>query len=111
MATTAVGDPVLDEMVRRIVSGFDPVRIILFGSRARGDHRPDSDYDLLVILDEVPSKHDARVEIRRVLSDVHAAKDILVLSEAESRQYQPCGRVSRVALREGVPVHERSRAG
>ncbi len=41
----------VDEVVRRIVATADPLQIIVFGSRARGDHRPDSDLDLAVILD------------------------------------------------------------
>jgi hypothetical protein len=39
----------LDAVVRRIVDIVDPVSVWLFGSRARGDHRPDSDFDLLVV--------------------------------------------------------------
>src|ERR1051325_10686552 len=38
-----------EEIVRRIVKAVGPEKIVLFGSRARGDHRPDSDIDLLVI--------------------------------------------------------------
>ena len=38
------------EMVRRIVERFDPEKIILFGSHARGDATPDSDVDLLVVM-------------------------------------------------------------
>ena len=38
------------EMVRRIVKQFDPEKIILFGSQARGDAGPDSDVDLLVVM-------------------------------------------------------------
>jgi len=41
-------DP-LPEIIRRIVAAIDPDRIILFGSHARGQARPNSDYDLLVI--------------------------------------------------------------
>ncbi len=48
-ATTA--DPVLDRITRPIVEQFHPRRIILFGSRARGDARADSDYDVLVEMD------------------------------------------------------------
>ncbi len=39
----------LDWLVRRLVDEFDPAAIWLFGSRARGDARPDSDFDLLVV--------------------------------------------------------------
>ena len=39
----------LDELVRRLVKALDPQMIWLFGSRARGDARPDSDFDLLVV--------------------------------------------------------------
>jgi len=45
----------LAEIVRRIRAVSDPEQIILFGSQARGDFRPDSDLDLLVIKREVDS--------------------------------------------------------
>ena len=41
----------LEEVVRRVVSVAEPERIILFGSAARGEVRPDSDLDLLVVKD------------------------------------------------------------
>jgi hypothetical protein len=46
--TTAVPESLLDGVIEQ----FHPVRVILFGSRARGDARPDSDYDLLVVVDD-----------------------------------------------------------
>ena len=42
----------VDEAVRRIIAAVNPLQIIAFGSRARGDHRPDSDLDLAVIFDD-----------------------------------------------------------
>ena len=48
-------DPKLAEVVRRLVKAYAPERIYLFGSVARGENRPDSDYDLMVIVpDEAP---------------------------------------------------------
>jgi predicted nucleotidyltransferase len=41
-------EPVLGRMVRRLVEVYSPVRIYLFGSKARGDDGTDSDHDLLV---------------------------------------------------------------
>jgi uncharacterized protein len=40
------------EAVQKIAAALNPQQIILFGSRARGDHKPDSDYDLLVVVDD-----------------------------------------------------------
>ena len=54
-------DPVLRRIVEVIVREIDPDRIILFGSRARGDHKEDSDYDILVL------KEGIRPEDRRKL--------------------------------------------
>lgn len=48
-AVTHLDSPLTDEIVRRIVNAIRLHKIILFGSRARGEARPDSDIDLLVI--------------------------------------------------------------
>lgn len=42
-------DEALGWVVRRLAEALEPLSIWLFGSRARGDHRPDSDFDLLVV--------------------------------------------------------------
>jgi predicted nucleotidyltransferase len=45
----------LNEILRRLVAAYQPERIYLFGSAARGEARPDSDYDLLVVVpDDAP---------------------------------------------------------
>jgi predicted nucleotidyltransferase len=49
------GDPVLSEVVRRLVEAYRPEYIYLFGPVARGDAGPDSDYDIMVVVpDEAP---------------------------------------------------------
>lgn len=45
----ATADKALDEVVGRLVAALDPIAIYLFGSRARGTARPDSDFDLMVV--------------------------------------------------------------
>jgi uncharacterized protein len=53
--TTLLEDPEFYEMVRQIADAYHPLRIYLFGSKARGDAGPDSDYDLLVVvIDDAP---------------------------------------------------------
>lgn len=52
-ASRSTGDEkLLEEIVERLVREFHPRSIYLFGSRARGDAREDSDYDVLVLLDD-----------------------------------------------------------
>lgn len=51
MTPPMTAQPPLDEIVRRIVGAFHPRRIVMFGSRARGDAKPDSDVDLFLEMD------------------------------------------------------------
>ncbi len=48
-------DPMLVEIVRRLVAAYHPERICLFGSKARGEAGPDSDYDLMVVVPDSAS--------------------------------------------------------
>ena len=51
----SAGDPILADIVRRLVDVYHPERIYLFGSVARGAADPDSDYDLMIIVpDDAP---------------------------------------------------------
>jgi len=98
----------LPEAVRRIARQFDPLRIILFGSWARGDARPDSDIDLLVVLPHVENKRRAAVEILRALNGLPLSKDVVVTTPEEiAARGNVIGDVLRPALREGRVVYER----
>lgn len=93
----------------RIVTAFDPMRIVLFGSRARGDARPDSDLDLLVVLQEVSNKRIAAIEIRRALRDLPVGKDVIVTTPHEIQQRGDLiGSILRPALRDGKILYERN---
>ena len=99
---------VLDEITDRIVRGFHPVRIILFGSQARGDARPWSDFDLLVVLQECHDKRQAGSDIYESLKDIKIGKDIIVTTPDEiARRGDLIGTVLRPALREGVVLYDR----
>ncbi|MEW6776258.1 MAG: nucleotidyltransferase domain-containing protein [Bdellovibrionota bacterium] len=72
-------DPVLGEIVRRLVDAFKPERVYLFGSHARGEEGPDSDYDLLIVVpdDASPERRRGRLAYE-VLRGTGAAADVLV---------------------------------
>jgi predicted nucleotidyltransferase len=103
---TAPVDAMLDTMIHRLVDAFGPARIYLFGSRSRGDDRPDSDYDLLVVVDECPDRRRAAVAMRDALRDLSAGKDIIVVTEAELAGSP--GLLVSAAQREGTAVYERT---
>jgi predicted nucleotidyltransferase len=64
--------------VEQIVAKCKPMRVVAFGSRARGDHRRDSDLDLAVILETYEPKVTGRV-ISRADVDVWMSMDILAI--------------------------------
>lgn len=81
---SGAGDPVLAEIVRRLATQMRPERIYLFGSRARGQAGPDSDYDLLVVIPDSDLPGYKRDQIAfRILRGVGAAKDVMVLTRDE----------------------------
>jgi predicted nucleotidyltransferase len=96
-------------MVRRIVSRFDPETIILFGSHARGDARPDSDVDLLVVLPVSGSKREKQLEIRLALTDISIPKDTVVTTPEDFlwRKEIP-GTIERPAAQEGKVLYARA---
>ena len=71
--------PALAEIVRRLVAVYEPERVYLFGSRARGDAGPDSDYDLLLVVPDTapPERRRSRLAYE-TLWGVGIAADVLV---------------------------------
>lgn len=107
--TKTLTEATLQEIVRRIVEVADPVKIVLFGSAARGDMGPHSDADFLVIVEPGPSRTRLSGDIYMNLRGVRQAIDIVVVTTEDVDRYkdfQP--RVIYPALREGRVVHERS---
>ncbi len=78
---------ILDETVRRILSVVKPRRIILFGSAARGNMRPSSDLDLLVVMPDGIHRRKTAVEIYKVLRGIGLPKDVIVVTEQDVVQF------------------------
>ena|SRR5690242_10120181 len=106
-ALPAKQPPYLSEAVDRIVRKFHPVRIILFGSWARGSAREDSDLDLLVVLPKVEHKRKAAIEVLRALNGLPITKDVIVTTPKEIKERgQVIGNILRPALEEGKVIYE-----
>jgi predicted nucleotidyltransferase len=103
----------IQEMIQtikdRIIERFQPERIILFGSHARGDAGLDSDVDILVVIDMKGSKREKAIEIGSVLHDIPVAKDILV-STTEEYEWRKdvTGTIEYPASHEGVILYAKS---
>jgi predicted nucleotidyltransferase len=101
-------NPVTDinDAVKRIVEQFHPAKIILFGSRARGAVEPDSDVDLLVVMDVEGSKRGQAVKIDLALSDRTFPLDLIVVTPEEFEKYRDViGHIVYPAVREGKVLY------
>lgn len=105
--TPTASDMALSEVVRRLVEVYSPERIYLFGSVARGDAGPHSDYDLLVVVpdDAVPGRRRSRIAYE-ALWGTGVAADVLVwtTSQFNSRTHLAASLPGTV-IREGKLLH------
>ena len=96
----------IQRMVNRIVKEFQPERIILFGSHARGEGGPDSDVDLLVVMKVEGSRRDKAIEIGVALHDVRIPKDILVTTPEDFEwRKEIAGTIERPAAMTGKTLY------
>jgi predicted nucleotidyltransferase len=108
-----VTEEVLSDMVQAIVREVDPERIYLFGSRARGEARQDSDVDLLIIVGEpfgpVHSRFQEINRVYRALSSFRIPNDVLLYSSDEFAKWsQSLNHVVGRCSREGKLLYARS---
>ncbi len=78
---------ILKELVRRIAESVQPLRIVLFGSAARGEMGPSSDLDLLVVMPDGVHRRRTAQAICRSLSGLGIAKDVVVVTESDVREH------------------------
>lgn len=98
--------PLYQEITRRIVAAADPVKVILFGSQARGTAHAGSDLDLLVIERDPVSARQEAIRLRRLLRDLDIPIDIIVVAQSFAERYGDIpGSVLYPALREGTVLY------
>jgi len=104
-----VNEQTLAEITNRLVNGFQPDRIILFGSQARGTADEHSDVDILVICPIKDNRRALTLAMYRALKGLGIAKDIIVLTPEEfDRDCRIPGTIARPALSEGRNLYERT---
>jgi len=100
-------DAALAEIVRRLVAAYQPERIYLFGSIARGDAGGDSDYDLMVIVPDDASGERRDSDLAyRALRGTGLAADVLVWTRSRfDRRAHVVASLPATILREGRLLH------
>ena len=101
-------DDLIGDIVRRIVETAQPEKIILFGSRARGDARPHSDFDVLVIKESSEPGYRRDAPLYLALAGLNAPVDVMVYTPEEVTDWSAVPQAFiTTALREGKVVYER----
>ena len=105
-----VSEEILAEITRRLVKGFHPDKIILFGSQARGTADEHSDVDILVICPVEGNRLELMLDMDRTLKGMYLARDIAVLTSDEyKRDSKIPGTIARYAYKEGKILYARSK--
>ncbi len=101
-------DAELQAIIGRIVAKFNPRRIFVFGSYARGDWQEGSDLDLMVELETNLAPAARRVALRELLWPPPCGIDLLAYTPEEVEHYKDTvGMTLRTILREGKVVYAR----
>jgi predicted nucleotidyltransferase len=102
-----VNAELIEDIVHRIVRTISPKKVILFGSRARGDARPESDIDILVIADSTEPRYRRSALLYGALSDILVPMDIMVYNPGEIEEWSDVRQAFvTTAIREGRVLYE-----
>lgn len=100
-------DPqVINSLVHRIVELAHPLRIILFGSAARGEMIPDSDIDILVVVPEGVNRRKTAQLLYRRIDGLKTPFDVLVATPEDLEKHKDnIGLIYRTVLQEGKEIY------
>lgn len=103
-----VADDLIERVARALADAAGgPARVILFGSRARGDAVNDSDVDLLVVERNVENRFQENVRLARLAGELRVPADVVVVSEAQLEEWGSVpGTMLHDALAEGRVLAE-----
>ena len=99
-------DRELDKLVQRIVDAVHPLKIILFGSAARGEMGPDSDFDLLVVMPDGTHRRHTAQHLYGVITGVKVPYDIVVATPMDLEKHgNDIGLIYYSVLKEGKMLY------
>ena len=104
-----IDDALIEEITRKIVDAFHPNRVVLFGSRARGDYHAASDIDLFIEMESNEKPWQRRIRVRKLFPDQWWPMDLVVYTPAEVQaRRNGLATVVPYVEREGKVLYERS---
>ena len=107
MRTPIAADDAIEVMTRRIVERFHPLRVVLFGSRARNEARSVSDFDLLIVAPSTQLRWQRTAPVYQALAGIGVAKDIVWWTPEEIAEWRGVqAHFISTALREGKVLYE-----
>jgi predicted nucleotidyltransferase len=103
---TPVNQEMINMLVRKIVDAVHPLRVIIFGSAARGQIGPDSDIDALVVMPEGTYRRKTAQFLYRCICGLGIPFDILVVTPQDLERHKDnIGLIYRTILREGYEAY------
>ncbi len=105
---TTDSELMLQEIVKRIRDAVMPLKIVLFGSRARGTSKITSDFDVLVVNESQDERCKRAAPLYRMLADLPVEVDIMVYTPKEVEEWREVKEAFvTTAIREGKVLYER----
>lgn len=81
-----IAESKINEIVTRIAENYNPEKIILFGSYAKGENTEDSDLDIILIKNTKLPKHKRGIEVRRLFFGLPVPMDFKIYTSQEFSQ-------------------------
>jgi|SRR3990172_11643089 len=103
---TIDADMAIESLVAQVVEAVHPIRIVLFGSHARGDARTDSDIDLLIVMPDGTHRIDTAGLLYSKISGIGLDYDLVIATVGDLEKFgDKAGPIYKTALREGRTVY------
>jgi len=103
MSHSAPTDADIQRIVDLVVAEVNPLRVVLFGSRARGDHRADSDIDLMVVMPDGVRRLDIAKQLYMI--GILSTEFVVTTVSAYERRKHSIGLVYGAIEREGRELY------